>query len=514
MYPMNEDMMNKVKSYLKKGDHAKQVQTEEGYKVLCFNPEVEKEFIVPKFSPKDVARLRNFLTEKGALNITVGEKGFVSAANRIVEGEDKTNYDAIWVRDSAWIYEGLKAQSRKDDAKRVVLALWDYYATSHQRARMEAIHKDPASATDQMKVPHIRFDAKSPDLDDVHIEENGKIIRQEWNHKQNDAHGLFLLALADAVVELGVSSEEVTTPRAKALALLFRYFADVKYESFEESGAWEEVDAVRASSVGLVANAHIKWDRILENKDKSAFSARLNEVLASFDDTVTSSLKNLKNSHAKGLHLVTTSLAKGGESPEFDKDHILYRGADSALLHLLTPYKLEGLTESQEDKILELVTSLEREAGVLRYEKDSYQAMGYAWLADGSLLHGTSEGHFAARARLFDQFGPGTEPHWFFDSMLAISFLDMAANRPNQKDEYVSKAVRAIKRNLGQLTGSQLGTELMCSDASRPDAFRFPESINVVLIDGKKHFIPSYIVPLNWPISCLSLALQKLEAVS
>ena len=45
-----------------------------------------------------------------------------------------------------------------------------------------------------MAVPHIRFDGNSPIYDDVMID--GK--PQVWNHKQMDAHGLFLLALADA----------------------------------------------------------------------------------------------------------------------------------------------------------------------------------------------------------------------------------------------------------------------------------------------------------------------------
>ena len=80
-------------------------------------------------------------------------------------------------------------------ARTIILSLWDYYSGAEQVKRFDAVIKNPKLAEDSMAVPHIRFDGNSKNLDDVTI--NGKV--QNWNHRQIDAHGLFLLALNDAL---------------------------------------------------------------------------------------------------------------------------------------------------------------------------------------------------------------------------------------------------------------------------------------------------------------------------
>ena len=435
---------------------------------------------------------------------------------REVEGDDDTNYDAVWVRDSVWIYEGLKALGRDKEAKRVALRLWDYYSTDAQRSRMKNVIANPASAIDAMNCPHIRFDAKSPNLDDVHVEQNGELVPQEWNHKQNDAHGMFLLALSDALGTYNLDASEVTEERAESFALLFQFFAATNYESFEESGAWEEVDAVRASSVGLVAGAHHAWHAALNND--SSFSAALNDAISKIEDKHSSAMKSLEAGYQKRLAVVIDHLENGGESPHHSKESSLYRGADSALLHLLTPYRLPGLTAGHVEKIVEFVRSLERPTGILRYEQDSYQAMGYVWLKDGQLLHGTSDENFKARAKLFDQFGHGTEPHWFFDSMLGCVYLDLAkefsaSGDSDKANKYVDLAIRAIKRHLGQMTGTHTNLDPITADGEPVSHYLLPESINVIMKDGEHRYVTSIIVPLNWPMSSLSVCLKKLGSL-
>lgn len=501
--------------YLNNSPIYKTLKTEEGYEVLSFNKELSDKFIVPKLTRDKLKELEIFLTEHNTLNIKLGKEGFVSAALREVDGEDDTNYDAVWVRDSSWIYEGLKALGRSEDAKTVILRLWDYYSTKAQTDRMKNIIENPSLSSDAMNCPHIRFDASSPTLDDVFIkDENGNLKRQEWNHKQNDAHGMFLLSLHDAVYELNLTENDITKERAESFALLFQFFDAISYESYEDSGAWEEIDAVRASSIGLVANAHYRWSQTLE--EDSSFSKKLTSLTSELKETERSSIENLKSGWEKGLSVVKRHLENGGESPFYDKSSSLHRGADSALLHLLTPYKLEGLEDSHVKEIITLVRSLEREGGILRYENDSYQAMGYVWLKDGQLLHGTSDENFKARAKLFDQFGYGTEPHWFFDSMLACVYLDLAKEAKENGEPYsdlIELAIRGVKRNLGQMTGTHTDLSPITADGEPVSSYLLPESINVILKEGEKRYVTSIIVPLNWPMSSLSVCLKKLKSL-
>lgn len=508
MYELETNKVEKVMTFLTNPRVYKEVTTEEGDVVIAFNKEISEKFITPKLTKEKLEELGEHLRSKGTLNINVMPNGYVSAATRDTVGDDETNYDAVWVRDSAWIYEGLRAQGRHDEAKRVILGLWDYYATEAQRNRIKEIIKDPSLAEDPMKCPHIRFDASSPTLDDVFVEENGKKVRQGWNHKQNDAHGLFLLGLSDACARYDFTPEDITEDRAEAFSLLFEFFKVTGYETFKESGAWEEVDAVRASSVGLVANAHYRWHENFKHSSEF-FSVLLNKINA-LPKSSRSCIDELLDGYQRGLAVTKAHLDAGGESPFYPEGHTLRRTADSALLHLLTPYRLEGLEEKDVEKILSLVTSLERPAGILRYENDSYQSMGYVWLKDGQLLHGTSEENFESRGKLFDQFGKGTEPHWFFDSMLACVYLDLAKKDPKNTDRYTALAIRAVKRQLGQITGTHTDLKPITAEGEIVRDNLLPESINVVLKDGHQNFLTSMIVPLNWPVSSLSLALEKL----
>jgi hypothetical protein len=170
VYELEQHKVDKVMAFLEKEPIYKTVKAEEGYDVITFNKDVSEKFVEPKLTKDKLEELYTYLNDKNTLNIKVGSHGYVSAALREVEGDDETNYDAVWVRDSVWIYEGLKALSRDDDAKRVALRLWDYYSTEAQRNRMKNVIKDPSTAVDAMNCPHIRFDAASDTLDDVFIE--------------------------------------------------------------------------------------------------------------------------------------------------------------------------------------------------------------------------------------------------------------------------------------------------------------------------------------------------------
>ena len=89
-----------------------------------------------------------------------------------------------------------------------------------------------------MNRPHVRFDGETiSDVDET------------WAHAQNDALGYFLwlccLMANDKAIEIG-------EPEAEVLASFPRYFATIRFWEDEDSGHWEEVRKISASSIGVV----------------------------------------------------------------------------------------------------------------------------------------------------------------------------------------------------------------------------------------------------------------------
>ena len=157
----------KVVDHLSKNTDYDYVLAAEGEFVLRFNRQFDN-FIKNKMTKQSLTELKKEL--KNSLNIPLTKKGFVNAALRDTNGEnDTTNYDAIWVRDSAWIYFSM-IHGYKDSvkARTIMLALWDYYSSAEQLARFDAVTKNPKLALDSMAVPHIRFDG------------NSKILATSW----------------------------------------------------------------------------------------------------------------------------------------------------------------------------------------------------------------------------------------------------------------------------------------------------------------------------------------------
>ncbi|MEI8348151.1 MAG: hypothetical protein WCG27_11835, partial [Pseudomonadota bacterium] len=198
-----------------------------------------------------------------------------------------------------------------------------------------------------------------------------------------------------------------------------------------------------------------------------------------------------------------------------------YRQADAYLLSLVYPSPLAQLTLKDQEIILGIVKKLQRPAGILRYENDSYQSGNY-WISDPShfseeqsslpTLTGdasTPEGH---QERL-KNFIPQTEAQWFFDSFLCLSHLKIGqiSDQNDQRMAHRHQAVIYFKRALGQITGEFDSVPLIAADGSTVSPFLLPESINILILEGKKYFLPSPILPLNWAKAKMMLAIHELE---
>lgn len=452
------------------------VLSPEGRWVAVFHPAVER-WVRGPLDGKAI--LRELAPH---LRIELNPRGLVQAATR--EPGDTTNYDAVWVRDAVWAYYALAADpERARDARRLLLALWDYYASARQVARFRSVIRDPSKRLDRMAMPHIRFDGRSVDLAEV------------WNHRQIDAHGLFFTALGEAFASGRLIRSDLTAARAVPLALYPLFLERVDFTNYEDAGAWEELPRRNTSSIALATRSLEVW--------------RALTVRPPADGEAAAAWGRLDAQIARGLARVRRQLALGGESPDYDPVDPHYRRADAALLALVQPSPLAGLTEAELRHAVLIVTTLVRPHGVLRYENDSYQG-GNFWIkppaSDAGLTGDTSS--LAAFLKRLAQLEPGTEAQWFFDSWLALAYLHLAkvTKDPRLAQADRTEALVHVRRALGQLAGPNA----IAADGKPVRALEPPESINTLVKGGVRSYAPSPITPLNWARATLSMALRKL----
>ena len=500
----------RVKEYVMSEKPSREVLSPEGEFVTVFNDRAA-EWIKSKIDKRLLKEIREAL--KDSLYIKLNERGFAPAASRGTGGEkDETHYDAIWVRDNVWVYYSFLADpARRGDARRLLLALWDYYATERQVKRFLNIIADPSLSRDEMAMPHIRFDGNSPSMGDVMID--GK--PEHWNHRQIDAHGIFFTALAEAVTEGIIRSGDLTESRFRVLCLYPRFLEAIKFYDYEDAGAWEEITRKNTSSIALATRSLEAWQGLLyENPDEASHIFRKkfftdlkkqdNDIFRSWDR------QRLGRLTDKGLNTVKYQLSLGGESPDYSPYDVHFRLADAALIFLIQPSPLRGITEKEMRKALLIVKTLKRPAGVLRYVNDSYQS-GNFWIkasdkaASGLTADTSSKDAFIAR---LSGLIPDTEAEWFFDSLIALAHLHLAqiTEDPNLRREDLYLATVHLKRSLGQITG-----DTIAADGSPVRPLLPPESVNTVVIDGQKYYLPSPIVPLNWAKAALEMALSAYE---
>ncbi|MEH6592322.1 MAG: hypothetical protein V7746_18805 [Halioglobus sp.] len=503
------DAYKLVSQYVTTNQAHSMVLSYEGEFIAVFNEQV-KPWIEEPLTIERVQGIRATLDPH--LDIRLNARGFAPAATRTSEGEeDETNYDAIWVRDNVWVYYALANNPlRQKDAKKLLLALWDYYATAPQLQRFKNIIGNPDLAQDLMEVPHIRFDGASAALSDV--VEKGEA--QVWNHRQIDAHGLFFTALGDAFKNERLADSEITPERAEVLFLYPLFLQKIQFHLYEDAGAWEEIPRRNSSSIGLATKSLQIWRDILYGSDKTlknVFSTKLSgsasEVQKAWSKTT------LDKQIANGMDTVHRQIRMGGESPDYDAEDVHYRRNDAALLHLISPYPLAGLSEAEMRQIMSYVETLKRPFGILRYNNDSYQGGNY-WIrppaTEGPAPTGDTSSRDAFLWRL-STLPPNSEAQWFFDSLASLAWLHIAevTEEPRLQSQDLHRAKIHLKRALGQLTGPNQ----IAADGKPVRAWMAPESINTVIVDGQTHFLASPITPLNWAKASLYMALREFERV-
>ena len=453
-------------------------------------------FIKGEYGAKDLKMITEHFHDTLALKID--DRGLAKASDRTGdEKQDPTHYDAVWVRDSLWVYLGLQTQPENSAVTRhMLLTLLDYFASPDQLARFEHVIKTPNSFNGPdgaMNVVHIRFDGHSPTFQDV--TENGQ--PQRWNHKQNDALGLFLDLVCRAVLDGSLNATALTPARAKVITLLPAYFAALHFEAMEDAGSWEEIERVNTSSIALVTSG-------LE---------RLQELLAHSSPAVVALLGPSVNRTGiadlvdKGYARIFSQLKAGGESPLYKHTDARYRKADAALLNVIYPARLNRLGRKDFDHVLFILKPLIGKAGIRRYLGDSYQS-GNFWFEVADTTDTSSRDSFSNRGK---RFIAGSEAQWFFDSWYSTALGVLYARFHDRR--YRTQEIVFLNRALAQITGGTPQKPQLAADGRPVKALALPESYNTILDFKSKQsfFTPSPITPLNWAKASLRLALQTLS---
>ena len=231
-----------------------------------------------------------------------------------------SHYKKVWIRDC--FYESLPNLEDNPAAyKQTYQTLLDYFI---------GIEEDHQKITNMIKEPHNKSSYRyihprmTPDL---------KEIWEPWGYKQNDIIGEFLygLYLGESA---GIKIIRNDYDRY-ILSLLVKYLEAIEYWNDKDSGIWEEVEKINASSIGACL-AGLTAIRLLD--------IEVNQ------------------------HLLDKAHYKLNELLPYESD---CRRNDLALLTLVYPFNIINIPMART-----IVTNIERkllkERGVIRYTDDQY----------------------------------------------------------------------------------------------------------------------------------------------
>ncbi len=443
------------------------------------NPNI-RAFTKQTYDQQSLDRIWNFLQEKEALKFTALETHLYPAA--AAEDAQKTGYQYVWVRDNVYVAYAHDVMGRYQEAAATVSALMSYFKKI--RARFENIITHPDRSHQVMQRPHIRFDGR--DLSE---------LDEEWEHAQNDSLGYFLwfycrLVSSDRTrgfVQLGQEEYEM-------LALFVLYFKTIEYWTDCDSGHWEEVRKISASSIGTVV-AGLKELQSLH---------RQNHI----------NLETWTYCHQSSYPRIVDQLITEGQQA---LDHILpwesrepiehARQYDSALLFLI--YPLGVVSDSQAEGILQGVSDrLTGSYGIQRYPDDSF------WCRDFQDLDKSIQtAKYTQRQAWLKENGRsvqrGEEAQWcIFDSVLSALYGQRFQNTRDLHD--LERQTHHFNRALGQITGyeqrviSHQGHEEIVVEIP---PCRCPE---LYYLQGDR-YSPNVSTPLLWAQANLCIAFAMMQ---
>jgi len=411
-----------------------------------------------------VRSLREFLHAQGTLDFPASTGGLYAAAAGTGADFEVSGYRSVWVRDNMQIAWALyRADHQSTAAVRCVLTIAEFYRR-HQRRFVEII-AGTADAQDPMNRPHIRFNGS--DLTE---------LPEKWAHAQNDALGYFLWLTGRLAIDGHLPPSHMPWD---VLGLLLQYWQRIEVWQDEDSGHWEEVRKVAASSIGCALAGLETLATLLQTNRQMLQAAEAGGVSMSV-------LQLLQRECRAALLGILPAEC-------IQSDPAKQRRFDAALLFLIWPLDIVG-ERALEDRIIDDVRrQLLGPHGIRRYPGDSYWCADYRQLLSADERTVDFSDNLDARDRLLR---PGLEAQWcIFDPILSCIFGRRYQRGGNAAD--LQQQLWHANRSLQQLT---------TADCRFPP-YRCPES----WFCERGEWIPNDITPLLWTQANLLQALQLLE---
>lgn len=389
----------------------------------------------------DSRRILAFLEQQGTFRFPTLRTGLFSAAAGEGGDFELTGYRSVWVRDNIHIAHAHLKWGERDKGLAVLKSLMAYFLK--YRNRFTDAIDGRCDFNDPMQRPHIRFDGN-------YLVE----VDEKWSHAQNDALGAFLWLYSQTLVE------ESSAAELQLLAAIPQFFEKIEFWQDEDSGHWEEVRKIAASSIGVAVAGLRQFQRHV---------------------TVPEDIHHLIGHGEQALNDILPAECRQADPAQ-------HRNYDAALLFLIYPYQV--VTPEVADQIVTNVTThLMGDHGIRRYIGDSYWCADYRQKLAADQRTVDFSDNLADRDRLLE---PGLEAQWcLFDPIVSIHY-GLRYQRSGEAEDR-RRQVHHLQRSLRQIT--RPGTHAV--------PYRCPESY----FCEQGRYVPNDICPLLWTQANLKLAL-------
>jgi hypothetical protein len=432
-----------------------------------------------------------------------------------------------WLRDNAIIgarFSKLEDRSYQRRGRELLLSCLTFISSVAQLKRFEGIvqSKSRAFVSSVTNWPRI-FAA---------IDDNLTTQRHEgWAHKQ-DAWQMLAWYVLEALEEGRLAHGDLTDKHKRFLGMIVPFLAKVSFWRCENSGSWEEIEAVRTS---VRAWEHRLIVRIAELARKpqyrffvDGYTGARGYLGARYNKVDLFRAAEILDREASRVMLKDLPY----ESPMYSRSDPRFRRGDAALIYLLEldyvgflgarAGKNKRWVQAMEERLLKGVLALQddRSGGIARYHRDTYQRCGFFRSLTAAKLiklygapSGDASGKFAERHLLVPR---GRQAAWtHFVWQLAAWAGERFAVTGEKRFRVLHD--RFFVQGLKLITGKEASLDLdehSVSRIIRIPSWRMPECyIADITPDGSEMQFPSPHTPLNWAVCEMINAFRVRTAV-
>ncbi|MGH6842169.1 MAG: glycoside hydrolase family 15 protein [Methylocella sp.] len=409
------------------------------------------------YSLDEISMLKTFLVKHGALLFRPIGNGLYPASQPAF-GRAKGGYHYVWVRDNVYVAYSHYVNGQLAASVGVVRSLATYFRK--HISRFAKIVSSTVDLNEPMNRVHVRFDGN-------HLEE----VPEKWAHAQNDALGYFVWLFCKLAI-----TKTVTLSRddLELLAAFVAYFRAIRFWEDEDSGHWEEIRKVSASSIGVVIGGLDKLKAMLDANYALREAFESNRLKVDID-----LVDELRDRGKRALEVILPAEC-------VQPDRRKRRPFDAALLFLIYPIGVVG-REMADQVMTNVIGHLQGEVGIRRYLGDSYWCASYKEFLPPEESTKDFSDDLDPRDALLRE---GEEAQWcIFDPI--ISAIHGQRYMESGERATLEQQTFYLNRSLGQIN-----EDLRC-----PEAY--------YLEHGR--YVPNENTPLLWAEANLWLALKHME---